>query len=46
MSKQSDQEMLLWVRGAYRNVRKLCVLGGLHYIYSGSAFYSDYTDWK
>jgi len=29
-----------------RSVRKLCVMGGLNYVFSGSAFYTDYTDWK
>lgn len=42
MSKQSDQE----VKGANRSLRKLCVMGGLNYVFCGSADYTDYTDWK
>lgn len=46
MSKQSDQANVFVMKGANRSVRKLCVMGGLNYVFSGSAFYTDYTDWK
>jgi len=48
MSKQSDgcnRKYDMSMSGANKSVRKLCVLGGIYYVYSGSAPYSSYTDW-
>jgi len=50
MSKQSDGSSgdLLTTsitRGATKSIRKLCVLGGLKYVFEGSAAYTSYTDW-
>lgn len=47
MSKQSDgcSGEVLISRGATKSIRKLCVLGGLKYVFEGSAAYSSYTDW-
>ena len=50
MSKQSDGFSTIkcdvYMSSAYKSVRKLCVLGGIYYIYLGSAAYDSYTDWK
>lgn len=47
MSKQSDGcwELIIESRGATKSLRKLCVLGGLKYVFDGSAPYSNFTDW-
>jgi len=50
MSKQSDgvcDDLLITstTRGATKSIRKLCVLGGLKYVFEGSAAYTTYTDW-
>jgi len=49
MSKQSDGYHDYFdyfvTRGANRSIRKLCVLGGLKYVFEGSAPYTTYTDW-
>jgi len=50
MSKQSDGsnvDLLITsnFRGATKSIRKLCVLGGLKYLFEGSAAYTSYTDW-
>ena len=51
MSKQSDgvvsylkSEVIM--SSAFQSMRKLCVLGGIHYIFTGSASYIMFTDWK
>jgi len=51
MSKQSDGSKvdLLFTssfRGATKSIRKLCVLGGLKYVFEGDANYTSYTDWN
>ena len=49
MSKQSDgrlRSLRRINRGASKGVRKLCVLGGLKYVFEGSAAYTSYTDWR
>lgn len=50
MSKQSDGCCLVMSEGvsmssAWKSVRKLCVMGGIFYVYSGSADYTSFTDW-
>jgi len=47
MSKQSDQTLceIVSTRGASKGVRKLCVRGGLTYLFNGGSAYTDYTDW-
>ena len=47
MSKQSDgiresQNCQVKISG----LRKLCVRGGLQYVFDGSAAYTDWTDWR
>jgi len=49
MSKQSDgmeESNVFVLRGAQRSVRKLCVLGGLNYIFNVAGDYHHFTDWK
>ena len=29
----------------FSGLRKLCVMGGLKYVFDGSASYTDWTDW-
>ena len=46
MSKQSDgchKEAL--INTGANSIRKLCVLGGLKYVFEGSALYTTFTDW-
>lgn len=50
MSKQSDGCLTtittcVCPSSACLSLRKLCVLGGIYYIYSGSSFYASWTDW-
>jgi len=47
MSKQSDTGLM--THNHLRRdsgLRKLCVMGGLKYVFDGSAAYTDFTDWK
>lgn len=50
MSKQSDGssgDLLITsiTSRATNSIRKLCVMGGLKYVFEGDAAYTSYTDW-
>ena len=45
MSKQSDGCCREFISTSANKLRKLCVLGGLKYVFDGSAPYTTYTDW-
>jgi len=46
MSKQSDQIQASHnCQRRFSGLRKLCVMGGLKYVFDGSAAYTDWTDW-
>jgi len=45
MSKQSDTQSHNHLRRD-SGLRKLCVMGGLKYVFDGSGAYTDWTDWK
>ena len=45
LQKQSDTQSHNHLRRD-SGLRKLCVMGGLKYVFDGSAAYTDWTDWK
>ena len=45
VQKQSDTQSHNHLRRD-SGLRKLCVMGGLKYVFDGSGAYTDWTDWK